>query len=62
MKKVSIINRNNGMVTEMTFDDSKQLNRWLELNECWENLGEQEAELPTRHVRMQTQGREKWGS
>jgi hypothetical protein len=57
VKTVSIINRNNGMVSEMTFDDNKQLDRWLELNEDWENLGELEAELPTRHVRMQ--GKEK---
>ena len=52
-KTVSIINRANGMVFEMTFDNDRQLSRWLELNTLFEYLGELESELPTRHVRMQ---------
>jgi hypothetical protein len=41
------------MVFEMTFDNDRQLARWLELNTLFEYLGELESELPTRHVRMQ---------
>ena len=52
-KTVSIINRANGMVFEMTFDNDRQLSRWLELNTLFEYLGELESKLPTRHVRMQ---------
>ena len=62
MKTVSIINRTNGMVTEMSFDNDKQLDRWLELNSSFECLGELENELPTRHVRMQNKNHAGWGS
>ena len=62
MKTVSIINRTNCMVTEMSFDNDKQLDRWLELNKSFESLGELENELPTRHVRMQSKNHAGWGS
>ena len=52
-KTVSILNRNNGMVWEMTFENEQQLTQWLKLNTLFECLGELQAELPTRHVRMQ---------
>ena len=39
---------------EMNFDDEQQIERWLEINPIFECLGPLDNELPTRHVRMQS--------
>ena len=52
--KVTIINRRNGSAMEMNFDDEQQIQRWLEINPIFECLGPLDNELPTRHVRMQS--------
>ena len=49
---VTILNRNNGSVTEMRFADEDQKQSWLQENPIFECLGPLESELPTRHVRM----------
>ena len=49
---VTILNRNNGSVTEMRFANEDQKQSWLQDNPIFECLGKLETELPTRHVRM----------
>ena len=51
----TILNRGNGSATEMYFDTEHQLQRWLETNKTFENLGVISYTLPTRHVRMNSE-------
>ena len=48
----TILNRGNGSASEMFFNTEHQLQRWLETNNTFENLGVISYTLPTRHVRM----------
>lgn len=61
--KYTILNTSNGSAMEMTFDSQEQLDRWLNLNPNFKNLGVIQYTLPTRHVRMQKQDEfAGWGS
>ena len=51
----TILNRGNGSATEMYFDNEHQLQRWLDTNKTFENLGIVPYALPTRHVRMNSE-------
>ena len=51
----TILNRVNGSATEMYFDTEHQLQRWLDKNKTFENLGVISYTLPTRHVRMNSE-------
>ena len=51
----TILNRVNGSASEMFFDTEHQLDKWLETNKTFENLGIVPYALPTRHVRMNSE-------
>ena len=48
----TIFNRGQASVHEMFFDSVAKLDKWLEANPNFENLGVTEYTLPTRHVRV----------
>ena len=54
----TILNVTNGSAMEMVFESDQQLERWLELNPNFKNLGRVDYELPTRHVRMKNKNKE----
>ena len=48
----NILNTINGHVAKLTFKNAKQVNKWLEKNKSFKNLGLCEQEFLTRHERM----------
>ncbi len=61
--KYTILNTGTGSALEMAFDSEEQLQRWLEINPNFRNMGVVEYTLPTRHVRMKNKEEfAGWGS
>tara|TARA_B100001287_G_C22681628_1_gene530768 strand:- start:3047 stop:3235 length:189 start_codon:yes stop_codon:yes gene_type:complete len=61
--KCTILNSDTGSAMEMIFESKEQLDRWLELNPNFKNVGTIDYELPTRHVRMKNKDEfAGWGS
>ena len=48
----TILNKANGSVSEMFFEDEDQLTSWLKTNPNFVSCGAVGYTLPTRHVRM----------
>ena len=59
----NFVNKNNGDAFSMFFETDEKKTQWLKQSPNLVCLGEQEYDLPTRHVRMQNQEEfAGWGS